>query len=348
MRTGRIQPNQKNMKFFDKDKIDRINLEKEKISRLQDEKIADFEAQIMGQLDVDFSLVEQRVHTMEEFESQLKAPFLQHSGNIFYRGERVNDRSRPLIPTIFRNRNALFDSGEAVAEVDADFVYDYYSRVGDYLALYKRVMDENPQASMYRLCAFSQHYLDVSPFVDFTKSLYVSLSFALKNRKVYQDNLVLYTVKIINEADYTQEESVANRWLKDYRVYVFRRREDYIRELISGGGRQLRQMMQQMDKEKLELFKIGNSPSAKLISIPTNDLMRYQQGVFLLLTDFKLMFDAYPTKSIRDDFEVTKWIISKDICPQLLELVNTEAPWYSYDCLLDVKKAFQKAARLHS
>lgn len=38
---------------------------------------------------------------MEEFEQQLKAPFLENKEKIFYRGERVDDRARPLIPTIF-------------------------------------------------------------------------------------------------------------------------------------------------------------------------------------------------------------------------------------------------------
>lgn len=329
------------MKLFDKDKL---NIDKEHIVRLSDEKFADFETQIIDQLDVDFSLVKREIHTFAEFEQYLKTPFLSEREKIFYRGERVDDRRRPLIPTIFRNREALFDSGEAIAEVDADFIYDYYSRGGDYISLYKKVMDKNPKDNLYRLCAFSQHYLDVSPFVDFTKSLYVSLSFALKNRKEYQDDLVLYTVKILDAQDYTEDEDTANGWLQDYRVYVFRQREEYIKELLSGRGKQLRQMMLQMDKEKLELLKVGNSPSAKMIAIPTNDLMRYQQGVFLLLNDFKLMFNSYPTKSIREDFAVTKWIIDKEICPQLLDMVNREAPWYSYDCLLDVKKAFAKAA----
>ena len=90
---------------------------------------------------------------------------------------------------------------------------------------------------------------------------------------------------------------------------------------------------------------MGNAPSAKLIGIPTNDLMRYQQGVFLLLTDFSLMFNGYPTKNIREDFEVTKWILDAEICPALLQMIEQEAPWYNYDCLLDVKTGFEKAAK---
>lgn len=118
----------------------------------------------------------------------------------------------------------------------ADFVYDFYSRDGSYMHLYEKVMDPHPRQNLYRLFAFSQHYLDVSPFVDFTKSLYVSLSFALKNRQVYPAPLALYTVKIRDEGDYTESLATANAWLEDYKVYVFRRREDYIKSLMQSGA----------------------------------------------------------------------------------------------------------------
>lgn len=319
--------------------------EKDLCARFADDKFAEWEAQVIDALDVDFSLVRREVHTMEEFEQQLKAPFLENKEKIFYRGERVDDRARPLIPTIFRNRQALFDNGDAVAKVTADFVYDFYSRDGSYMHLYEKVMDPHPRQNLYRLFAFSQHYLDVSPFVDFTKSLYVSLSFALKNRQVYPAPLALYTVKIRDEGDYTESLATANAWLEDYKVYVFRRREDYIKSLMQSGAAGLRQMLRQMERERQDMALMGNAPSAKLIGIPTNDLMRYQQGVFLLLTDFSLMFNGYPTKNIREDFEVTKWILDAEICPALLQMIEREAPWYNYDCLLDVKTGFEKAAK---
>lgn len=329
------------MGFFENEKK---NIENEIISKFRDEKFSDLEAQIINQLDVDFSLVKQEIKTMQQFDSLLKSPFLKKDKKIFYRGERVNDRSRPLIPTILRNRDALFDKDDVIADVDADFIFDYYSRLGDYIDLYEKVMAPAKKDEMYRLCAFSQHYLDISPFVDFTKSLYVALSFGLKNRSEYKDDLVLYTVQIIDENDYTEDEATANRWLEAYHVYVFKRREEYVRDVLSGKAGNLLSAVRQVEQEKESLLKMGTSPSAKMIDIPTNDLMRFQQGVFLMLTDFKLVFENYPTKSIRNDFNVTKWIINKELCPKLLKMIEKEAPWYSYDCLLDVKKAFSKAA----
>ena len=224
--------------------------EKDLRARFADDKFAEWEAQVIDALDVDFSLVRREVHTPEAFEQLLKAPFLEKKEKIFYRGERVDDRTRPLIPTIFRNRQALFGDGDAVAKVTADFVYDFYSRDGSYMHLYEKVMDPQPRQNLYRLFAFSQHYLDVSPFVDFTKSLYVALSFALKNRKTFPAPLVLYTVKIRDDQDYTESIATANAWLEDYKVYVFRQREDYIKSLMQSGAAGLRQMLRQMEQER--------------------------------------------------------------------------------------------------
>lgn len=325
------------MKFFDK----------EKISRLTDERFADFESLVINELDFDFSVVQNEIKTISEFEHYLKEPFLSHEEKIFYRGERNNNRDRPLIPTIFRNRRALFDSDEAIAEVNADFVFEHYKKSGDYLKLYEKITGTNGRDSMYRLCAFSQHYLDVSPFIDFSKSLYVALSFAIKNRDVFNEDIVIYTVKIRNEADCTKSEKTANRWVEDYNVCVFRRNEDYLKNIIFDKNKNIKNSITHFEKINAKAIKMSNSPAARLIDIPTNDLMMFQQGVFLLLTDFKLVFNSYPTKSIRDDFEVTKWVISKDICKDLKDMIEKEAPWYDYDCLLDVKKAFEKAEKFH-
>lgn len=49
--------------------------EKDLRTRFADDKFAEWEAQVIDALDVDFSLVRREVHTMEEFEQQLKAPF---------------------------------------------------------------------------------------------------------------------------------------------------------------------------------------------------------------------------------------------------------------------------------
>lgn len=62
----------------------------------------------------------------------------------------------------------------------------------------------------------------------------------------------------------------------------------------------------------------------------------------MLLTDYSLFYDSYLTKSIRENFHIVKYVINKDICRDLLDVISNEAPWYQYDCLLDIKKAVSK------
>ena len=67
--------------------------EKDLRTRFADDKFAEWEAQVIDALDVDFSLVRREVHTMEEFEQQLKAPFLENKEKILPR--RAGGRSCP-------------------------------------------------------------------------------------------------------------------------------------------------------------------------------------------------------------------------------------------------------------
>ena len=64
------------------------------------------------------------------------------------------------------------------------------------------------------------------------------------------------------------------------------------------------------DFKKLEELCNSMSPVAKLIDIPTNDLMKYQQGVFLLLNNFSLVDSMYLTKSVRRGFVIKKYVIN--------------------------------------
>ncbi|UKI22460.1 MAG: hypothetical protein L6V88_09005 [Anaerotruncus sp.] len=85
------------------------------------------------------------------------------------------------------------------------------------------------------------------------------------------------------------------------------------------------------------------SPKALLIDIPTIDLMKYQQGVFFccLRIFFALQQIISNKKMCAAILPSQKYVISRDICPQLLSMVNCEAPWYRYECLTDVKTAMK-------
>ena len=279
------------------------------------------------ELDFDFHLDKKRITSVSEFEENLLKPYLQGE-RIFYRGERKDDITRPLLPSIFRKKEFLFSSANRVNLVNADFLYSYYSKLGDYLKLYESIVGKADVNKMYSFLAFSQHYLGISPLIDFSKSPYSALSFALKDREEYKEDILIYTLEIKDDSDYTNSIETADRWIKDYSVLVFR---DITRLDIESPFEALEDYKTILEnaKGKKSPFDM-NTPSAKLIDVPTNDLMRYQQGVFLLLDDFSLVGKQYLTKKIRDDFNVKKWLISKDICPELYKMLLDENPYYSY------------------
>ena len=51
---------------------------------------------------------------------------------------------------------------------------------------------------------------------------------------------------------------------------------------------------------------------------------------------------AYFTKTVRQSFVIKKFVISREICPQLLKLLEDKAPQYRYRCLLDIAEAVKE------
>ena len=290
-----------------------------RINKLINEKLG-------NELDFDFRLDKNRIQTVEEFEEKILKPYNQGK-RVFFRGERKEDINRPLLPTIYRNKEFLFNSTNHVNLVNAEFIYELYSSHGRYVEMYEKIIGKPDINKMYSFLAFSQHYFGISPLIDFSKSPYVALSFALKDRKEYPEDILFYTIEIKNDLDYTNSKDMANEWIKDYGVLVFRETNRFEFDNPLGS---IDDFLTVAKHSKRKTLLDMQTPSAKLIDVPTNDLMLYQQGVFLLLDDFSLMGRQYLTKKIRDDFSIKKWLINKDICPKLLEMLLEENPYYAY------------------
>ena len=176
---------------------------------------------------------------------------------------------------------------------------------------------------MYDLCAFSQHYLGWSPFIDFTKSLYVALSFGLNGQREFEHDVSLYTVEILDPEKYTRDRVTAECWLNEYHVRVY-----------------------DFDRNAKELREVERtSPDAKIIDIATNDRMKFRQGVFLLLDQFNLVNHLYLTKNVRSSVKITKYVLNRGVCPALAALVERDTPWYCFDKLLDVGEGIRTAIR---
>lgn len=285
---------------------------------------------IESELDFDFRADMVKIETIDDFDSLILKPY-QDGKQIFYRGERKNSLSRPLLPTLYRNRELLFDNSKKVSLVNAQTLYSVYNKSTDYFKLYEKIIGKIDIDEMYSFLAFSQHYFGLSPLIDFTKSIYVALSFALKDRQSYDDNILIYTLELNSQNDYTNSIAVANEWINDYSILLFR---DIDKSILNNHLENPLDVISDY-KKIADSFKGHNllelnAPTAKLIDVPNNDLIKFQQGVFLLLDDFSLLGKNYLTKKIRDEFSLKKWIINKEICPELLDMIISREPYYQY------------------
>lgn len=287
---------------------------------------------IEDSLDFDYSVGEIYIDSMEAFQNELMNPFKDPTRHIYYRGERVSQLNRPLLPTMYRDKETLLKGNGYHVEIDSDYLLDYYKSYGGYVDLYNATFGNAGKYRLYDLCAFSQHYLNNSPLIDFTKSLYVALSFGLKEKTAFEDDGVIYAVEIEDfNNNYTTDKVVAECWLHDYHVSVY----DFSRSEDSPEMRAAKAKAQR------------TSPTAKLIDIATNDLMKFQQGVFLLLSDFSLVNRLYLTKNVRDSVKIKKYILSKDICADLVAMVANDTPWYRFSQLLEIKDGIHSAMALN-
>lgn len=299
---------------------------------------------LLDVFDVNYAVSEIRIDTVDAFQKELYLPFLQGE-KIYYRGERISAPSRRLVPTLLRENGLFAPEDQPIFEINCQSMLDFYCGKPAFKTVYETLYGKAEQKNMYPMLAFAQHYLDLSPFIDFSKSLYVALSFAMKGRETFDDDIVLYTAFDIGDDDTTESVEEVNRWLENYSVNIVQ--VDIENELRKKGREYKKEGIVHPEKLRKDLKTFEEileqmTPTAKLIDIPTNDLMKYQQGVFLLLNNFSLIDSKYLTKSVRQSFVINKYVLAKEICPQLQAFVMEKAPQYRYVCLLDISRAVRE------
>ena len=330
----------------------KYSFEKDKIMKKEDILRSQFIARLEDALDVNFGVSETEIDTLEKFNEELYVPFLQGSG-VVYRGERIHSQQRRLIPTLLRQRAAELKELEIEKSLNINgrYLFDMYVAKERFYEVYNLLYGDTDRYKMYNMTALAQHYLDLSPFIDFTKSLFVSLSFAIKGRAAAEEDFVIYTVRDSSGKNSSSDIEQANEWLEGYNVNVINvilsnhiKKHSQIRKPfdIKSTGELIEELKSRdiaSEFKRYEESALSLSPSAKLIDIPTNDLMKFQQGVFLLLDGFNLIDSRYLTKDIREDFEIKKYIVNKALIPELNKIIESEAPQYIYDRLLNISAA---------
>ncbi len=305
-------------------------------------------------LDINFNASVTEIDSFEKFKTELYLPFIR-GDKLYYRGERIFSEERRLIPTLLREKAAELKElrTERALNINAKSLFELYSSKKQFMDIYFLLYGEADIHKMYNMTAFAQHYLDISPFIDFTKSLYVAVSFALKGREAARDDFVIYTVRDILNNDTTEDIEQVNEWLSEYNVNIINinpiGKADILSKISQKKIKSIKQQRELIEEiknkniisefKRFEKALTSLLPGAKLIDIPTNDLMKFQQGVFLLLDGFNLIDSKYLTKGIRQEFEIKKYIINKELAFELNRLITKNAPEYRYECLLNISKA---------
>ena len=89
-----------------------------KINRIINERLE-------NEFDFDFHIDKRRINTLEELEKSIFEPYKQGK-RVFFRGERKDDITRPLLPSIFRDKEFLFENKNRVNLVNSEFLYSFY------------------------------------------------------------------------------------------------------------------------------------------------------------------------------------------------------------------------------
>lgn len=134
----------------------------------------------------------------------------------------------------------------------------------------------------YLFLSFMQHACSYSPFIDFTKSNIIGLSFALSNPNFFNDftnkNSSLFIVSIDSNEILRSEEKINEFLQEEYQLIYLDRKTLGFGENVSFKENEEEILFLSDFKTIINLL----TPKYKLIDLPTNDRMKYQKGVFLV------------------------------------------------------------------
>lgn len=189
----------------------------------------------------------------------------------FFRGQTNYEWS--LIPSMIRNLN---DN----VKINMNFLNKKYLTL-KLKDKYHKMFDKNKID--YLFLSFMQHACSYSPFIDFTKSNIIGLSFALSNPNSFNDftnkNSSLFIVSIDCSEILRSEEKINEFLQEEYQLIYLDRKTLGFGENVSFKENEEEKILFLSDFKTIINLLI---PKYKLIDLPTNDRMKYQKGVFLV------------------------------------------------------------------
>jgi len=252
---------------------------------------------------------------ISSYDDYINRTSLKTSAN-WYRGHA--NSSWELIPSFFRDIKQEYE----------DFNFDNIYKDLEEKKLTSKLETIFGDALMdYKKFAFLQHSLGYSPFLDFSKSAEVGLSFALSNMdnvtQFFHRKSCVYELDTANITSITNEAEASNL-IKTLNITVLRGNPS-LDKIINT------KMWHDLINDKLD-SKIF------LIDIQTNDRMTYQKGVFLLFNNVlvigsKMLLSFEKQVFLRD--KLTKYIISEEIRPDIYKDFMNNSSQYQLRFLMN-------------
>lgn len=274
-----------NFEFFKETKYDRLILVKTYLLLLLFSLTAKKESNLDALLKSDYSL-------QEHFEKD----------KWYFRGEL--DFSWDFIPSMIRKVN--FPDGVSI--LDENKVFDLLQKNG-FDKKYKKVFGNDKP---YDYLSFAQHSISFSPYLDFSSSHYVALSFACERRKM---NGSIYALKPNFNANSQKEKEPRN-------IVIVRNKKLDVYTFIG-------------DKEIYNCAYFDFEPKTRIYETRTNDRMRYQKGVFLdiyrgIFVNNKLLFPIGSENIIKFKIEGNKKRLGKT---KIYKFIKESYPQYELKLL---------------
>lgn len=257
--------------------------------------------------------------------------------NMIYDGNNYNDDiecwfrgqsnySWHLQPSMYRNLNNVFPKQQ---DITFNQIADIYSKNG-MVDKWSKITNRNQID--YKFISFMQHSISYSPFIDFTKDIVISLSFALGNKSAlndfYQNDAAIYKLKLNRKYLATSMEKVDDILVNEYYV-------DYLPKPYKIGSA-LKGMKVITFKDIISAL----TPKYLMIPVKTNDRMLYQNGVFVLFYDCALI-QGNVFAWLNKDIKLNKLRIDKSDNPNIqgkrhfYDTIQRDYPHYSQSKLLN-------------
>ena len=189
-----------------------------------------------------------------------------------------------------------------------------------------------------------QHASSYSPFIDFTTNPIISTSFALSNASSFNDfrgnDSAIIVLNNKDESNFIRNKKDAKYFLKnDFNIRIinskyFKLGEKYMLEKSDGTYETLC---------ITSYFDLINElrPEYKIITVPTNDRMKYQKGLFLCFYNC-LCVNSTIWYELNKDASFLKFIIPRRTKRKMLDSIYKEQRQYDPEHLLDPYLTFKE------